>query len=315
MQNKLNLYLKGLAMGVAEVIPGVSGGTIAFITGIYEKLLFTIKTVLSVEPLRAFRAGGFSLLWTTVNGPFLLTLLAGMATGLIAGVFGITTLLEHYPPVLWAFFFGLIVASSIYIGRQVGRWTWREVFMVLAGIGTAYILTAAAPLQGSDSLFAVFLSGAVAICALILPGISGSFMLLLLGMYTLILTSVRSMLEHFDPGSVGIVVTFAVGCLTGLALFSRFLSWTMRRYPSQTLALLTGFMVGSLNKLWPWRNPVTFRMDSDGIPVPLLEENVLPGAYQGEPFVAVALLAAIAGFAIVFVLERLGKPKELKAPI
>lgn len=302
-------------MGIAEVIPGVSGGTIAFITGIYETLLDSIKGLLGTGVWTSLQRQGVAAAWERVNGNFLLLLGAGMVTGLIGGVFGVTALLDRYPPVIWAFFFGLIIASAIYIGRQVGRWTVIEGVMLIVGLGVAYLLTVVNPLSGSENLLAVFFSGMVAICALVLPGISGSFVLLLLGMYPLVLGSVRDLLSSPDAASATIVGIFALGCLAGLAGFSRLLSWTLRRFPHPTMALLTGFMIGSLNKLWPWRNVLTYRVDSEGVPVPLLEENVLPGQYDGEPYVLAVTVAILLGFALVFALEYLGRGAARDATI
>ncbi len=297
--------LKGMAMGIAEVIPGVSGGTIAFITGIYETLLNTIKAF-NFSLIGTFREEGLTGLWKAVNGTFLITLVIGMALGIVVGVFGVTHLLENYPQLLWAFFFGLIISSAIYVGKQVEAWKIAEIIAIILGAGIAYYITVASPAQGNEALWFVFLSGMIAISALLLPGISGSFILLLMGMYTYILPTVKEALKTFDPQSLIIVAVFALGCLTGLVSFSRVLSWTFKHYRSQTLALLTGFMLGSLNKIWPWRNVLSYRTNSKGIEVPFMEETVLPGAYQGDPMVLGVLLLMVVGFISVFALERVG---------
>lgn len=298
-------------MGVAEAIPGVSGGTIAFITGIYETLLESINKILSPGAVSAFRQQGVAGAWRFINGPFLLTLVMGMVLGLVVATFTITGLLERYPPAVWAFFFGLIVASAIYIGRQVGRWTFLEIALFVSGSVVAYALTVVNPLGGSSSALAVFLAGTVAISALILPGISGSFILVLLGMYTVVFGALRGLLSG-ELENWTTVLAFGLGCLAGLALFSRLLSYTFKKFPHPTFALLTGFMLGSLNKLWPWRNALTFRTNSAGEQVAVLEENVLPAAYQGDPIVWATIGAAILGFAIVFLLERFGERDELR---
>lgn len=308
MIEKIQLALKGMAMGIAEVIPGVSGGTIAFITGIYEKLLDTIKAF-GPALFMEFRQGGITAAWRSVNGNFLVTLLFGMVAGLVVGVFGVTHLLENYPKMLWAFFFGLIISSAIYIGRQVARWGVGEIAAVLAGTAIAYYITIASPAQGNDALWFVFVSGAIAISALILPGISGSFMLLLMGMYTIIIPTVKIALSTFEMQSLILVFVFGLGCLTGLMTFSRVLSWTFRNYRMKTLALLTGFMIGSLNKLWPWRNVISHRENSQGELVPFLEKSVWPANYDGEPQIIAVLLMMIVGFVSVFLLERLGAKK------
>ncbi|MEM1119281.1 MAG: DUF368 domain-containing protein [Bacteroidota bacterium] len=299
------LALKGMAMGIAEVIPGVSGGTIAFITGIYEKLINTIK---AFHPalIGTFKKEGVKGVWSAINGNFLVTLLIGMATGIVVGVFGVSHLLETYPEMLWAFFFGLIISSVFFIGKQVDGWGISEIIAVVVGTAVAYYITVATPAQGNEALWFVFLSGVIAISALILPGISGSFILLLMGMYSFVIPTVRTALETFDPESLLIVGTFAVGCLVGLTTFSRVLSWTFKNYKNPTLALLTGFMLGSLNKIWPWRNVLSTRINSKGMEVPFMTESVLPSNYESEPFVMAVVICMIIGFLSVFIMERLG---------
>lgn len=310
MGSKIVLALKGMAMGIAEVIPGVSGGTIAFITGIYERLINAIKTILGPGLIRAFREEGLKGVWEKGDGAFLLTLLIGMGAGVVGGVFGVALLLERYPVLLWAFFFGLIIASAIYIGRQVERWDFGTVAAMVLATFLAFYITIATPAQGSAALWMVFLAGMIAISALILPGISGSFMLLLMGMYTLIIPSLKNVLESLDPNSLIIVITFAAGCLLGLATFARVLSWTFRNYRNLTLSVLTGFMIGSLNKIWPWRNVIETRIDSKGEEVPFIERSVLPGQYEGDPMVTGVIILVIVGFVSVFIVERVGTKEE-----
>jgi putative membrane protein len=295
-----------MAMGIAEVIPGVSGGTIAFITGIYEKLLDTIKAF-HPSLIGVFKKDGLGGLWEAVNGTFLLNLLIGMATGVVVGVFGVSHLLETYPEMLWAFFFGLIISSAIFIGKQVDGWKIPEIVALVFGIVSAYYITIASPAQGNEALWFVFLSGLIAISALILPGISGSFILLLMGMYTFVIPTVKKALKTFDPESLMIVGTFGLGCLVGLLTFSRVLSWTFKNYKNPTLALLTGFMLGSLNKLWPWRNVISTRINSKGKEVPFLEQSVLPSNYDGEPFLIGVCICMLIGFLSVFLIESLDK--------
>ena len=305
-------------MGMAEVVPGVSGGTIAFITNIYERLLNAIKSV-GPSAVTAFKRDGLAGLWAHIDGTFLVTLLGGMFVGIVVGVFGISHLLVAYPEVLWAFFFGLIVASALYIGKQVTRWSAGSIVLLLVGAGIAYYISIAAPAQGTEALWYVFVCGMVAISALILPGISGSFILLLMGMYTYVVPMVKEFLKTFSTEALSVVVVFGLGCLTGLLTFSRILSWTFNNYRNATLALLTGFMIGSLNKIWPWRHatewlrdPKTgeFVLDDEGLRRTILEENVLPGAYEGNPYLIAAILAAIGGFLLVFLLEKLDDREE-----
>jgi len=309
MNNYLPNILKGAAMGIAEVIPGVSGGTIAFITGIYEKILNTINAF-GPGLFSTYKKEGIQGVWNEINGTFIVTLLIGMVCGVLVGIFGITYLLDNYPVLVWAFFFGLIIASAIYIGKQLTKWTAVEIGLLFLGTVLAYGITVIAPVEGSTSLPIVFISGAIAISAFILPGVSGSFMLLLMGMYTIIIPTIKKVLT-FDTSSLLLVVVFALGCLTGLFTFARVLSWTFKNYKNQTLAILTGFMIGSLNKIWPWRIPDKTINSGDKIKV-ITENNVLPGDFPGEPYVFGVIALMIIGFIFVFILERFGsKPEKL----
>ena len=297
-------------MGMAEAIPGVSGGTIAFITGIYERLLRAIGAILGTQVAGTFRREGLRPAWREADGAFLLQLGGGMVLGLSIAVVVITALLRDYPTVVWGFFFGLIVSSAIYVGRQIKGWGPGVVTFLIGGAVIAYLLTTINPLAGSTSPLLVFFSGMLAISALILPGVSGSFILVLLGMYTVVFGAVRGVTTGED-GALLIVASFAVGCLVGLALFAKLLTWTFKTYPNRTFALLTGFMIGSLNKLWPWRNAITTRMNSSGEEVPVLEANVLPGHYLGgEPYVLAVIVAMLVGLAVVFLLEASASKKE-----
>ena len=308
--------VRGMAMGMAEVIPGVSGGTIAFITGIYEKLLNTIKAF-SPSLLGDFKNNGVKGVWSAVNGNFLVFLLGGMVGGIVVGVFGISYLLETYPPAVWAFFFGLIIASAIYIGRQISQWGIAQVICLIIGAIVAYGITVITPSNGSESLPFVFISGAIAISALILPGISGSFILLLMGMYTFIISdTLKPALKTLAPDKLLTMAVFALGCLVGLMTLSRVLSWTFKNYRNITLATLTGFMIGSLNKIWPWRNPTEWLRDAAGKIILdddgskkkiLMEENVFPAGYDGDPMTIAVVAMLILGFASVFLIEKLGK--------
>lgn len=301
-----------MAMGVAEVIPGVSGGTIAFITGIYERLLDAIKSILGIEVFRAFKQGGLSGAWKAIDGLFLVFLLGGMMIGILTGVFGVSYLMENYPELLWAFFFGLIIASAWFIGRQVTSWKIPEWTSLIIGTVLAYWITIASPASGNESPIFVFFAGAIAISALMLPGISGSFILLLMGMYQFILQDnlKEGLLENKDTGALIILIIFGMGCLVGMATFSRVLSWTFKHYKNRTLALLTGFMIGSLNKVWPWKEVLQTRINSKGVEVPFLERSVLPSAYEGNPQVLLVIIAMIAGFSLVFFLERFDQKAE-----
>ncbi len=315
MRERVGIALKGMGMGMAEVVPGVSGGTIAFVTGIYERLLQSI-TAFGPGLVPVYKSAGWSGLWTEIQGGFLLNLLVGMALGLGVGVFAITFLIEAYPPVVWAFFFGLILASAWYIGRMVAPWTYAEIAAVVIGFAIALAIVMGAPAQGNTSLWFVFVSGAIAISALLLPGVSGSFILLLMGMYSYVVPSVKELLSG-NSGALPVVVVFGLGCLTGLVTFSRVLKYLFEKYPQVTLALLTGFMLGSLYKLWPWRVVTAYAtdgagaviVDEAGVRKVLTEAPVWPATYVaevGEPaLLAVAGLAAVAGVALIYGLSRL----------
>lgn len=305
MKAHIFIFLKGMAMGIAEVIPGVSGGTIAFITGIYEKLLNSIKAF-KPSLITTLKNDGIKGVWNEVNGNFLVALFGGMAVSIVLFVNIISNLMENHKEMLWAFFFGLIVASAIFIGRQIQRWNAPIVGILLAGLAIAYYITVAAPAQGNEALWFVFLSGMIAISAMILPGISGSFILLLMGMYTIILPTVRDALKTFETDKLIVVAVFGTGCLVGILTFANVLSWTFKNYKEQTLALLTGFMIGSLNKVWPWRNVLETRENSKGEIVPFLEQSVLPAGYEGEPMILGVIILTILGAAAVFALERFG---------
>jgi putative membrane protein len=308
------LYLKGLAMGAADVVPGVSGGTIAFITGIYQELLDTIK---GVKPtlLLTWKNEGFKAAWKALNGNFLLALLGGIFTSIITLAKGITFMLTTYPILVWAFFFGLIIASTVIIAKYIKHWNVTNVVLLALGAAFAYYITIAAPSQIPDGLLYVFLSGAIAICAMILPGISGSFILLLLGAYASILGSISAFVDALKSFDVDAMLSngtslsvFIAGCAVGIISFSYFLTWLFKKAYHGTMAALTGFMVGSLNKVWPWKEVTQYRMNSHGEEVPFLEHNVSPANFEminGEPALVMwAIICCIAGFLLVFIMEK-----------
>jgi putative membrane protein len=305
--NFVSTALKGMAMGMAEVIPGVSGGTIAFITGIYERLLASISSFGS-NLIGTFKSGGLKAVWKAIDGNFLLALLCGMFVGIVSGVFGITWLLDNYPPIVWGFFFALIIASSIYMIRMVESWNILSGVLLVIGIAVAYGITVLAPSAGNEALWFVFLSGCIAISALILPGISGSFILLLLGMYTIVIPAVKDMLKTFSTDSLLIVAVFGLGCITGVMVFSRLLTFVFKNFKDHTIAILTGFMIGSLNKIWPWRVCVDEAVVNGKIKC-LKEQNIMASAYDSDPYVMGVVLAMILGIAIVWFLAKTDKSK------
>lgn len=290
------LFLKGLAMGSADVVPGVSGGTIAFITGIYTELLDAIKSV-NLTALRILFRQGPRAFWQAINGTFLLTLGSGILLAIATLARGIHYLLVNHPVLVWAFFFGLIVAACWHMGRQLQCWSPGIVLLLAAGALAAALISSATPTELPLNPLTLILAGSIAICAMVLPGISGSFMLLLMGMYAPVIGAVKGL-------EFGVLSLFAAGALLGLLSFTRLLSWLLHHYYQAMLALLTGFMVGSLVKVWPWKETLTSRIDSRGELVPLVQINILPD-WSSETLQA--LLLALAGAALVLVLEWVGK--------
>jgi putative membrane protein len=300
------LTLKGMGMGAADVVPGVSGGTIAFITEIYEELVESIKSVNPGAVKKVFQEGirGF---WKAINGNFL----AAVFLGILISVFTLANVLEHllqgYPILVWSFFFGLIIASAIYVARKISDWDWKKIAAVLAGIVIAYLITTLTPAKTPNAYWFVFLSGALAICAMILPGISGAFILLLLGKYQFILGSINDL----DFLILGV---FFVGAVVGLISFSNLLSWLLHRFHNLTIAVLSGFMIGSLNKVWPWKRTLETFTDRHGEVQPLVQKNILPGQFEcvtnQESHFILALLAAVAGIILIFAVESLTRSKK-----
>lgn len=306
-KNYLMLVLKGMAMGAADVVPGVSGGTIAFITGIYEELLNSIKSV-NLQTLKLLFTGKFASFWKAVNGNFLAALFLGIAISVFSLAKGLGYLLHHYPILIWSFFFGLVVASTIYVARAIKKWRAMDVAAFFAGIAIAYFITIISPAEANTTWWFIFLSGSIAICAMILPGISGSFILVLLGMYRFILDAVGQL-------DIAVLLTFLVGAAIGIIAFSNLLSWLLKNFHNLTVALLTGFMVGSLNKVWPWKKVTETFIDRHGEVKSLAETNILPGTYEqitgSSSMLMGAILLAIAGFALIFVIESLTSKKQV----
>lgn len=299
------IFLRGMGMGAADVVPGVSGGTIAFITGIYERLLNAIKSA-DITAVKLLFSDGIGAVWKRIDGTFLVALFAGIFTSLFSLAKVLKWCMAEYPQLLWAFFFGLIIASCIYIFKQVKEWNVSAIIGIIAGAVIAYTITVLAPSEAPTAYWMVFLAGAIAICAMILPGISGSFILLLMGMY-------RHVLNAATEKDFAFLIIFMIGCIVGLLLFSHVLSWTFKNYKNTTLAVLAGFMIGSLNKVWPWQNVLKYRTNSHGEEVPWIMENVMPGNYSGDAYLMGCLVLVVLGFSVVFVLERLGDSMNKEA--
>lgn len=292
------LYLKGMGMGAADVVPGVSGGTVAFLTGIYDRLLSAISHV--PQAAGHLLHARIHLAWQAVDGGFLAVLLAGIFTSMLSLARLITYLLAVHPILIWSFFFGLILVSVYCVGREIRQRTWTTGLGFVVGLMVALWVTMVAPMQmGSDPL-SIFMAGSIAICAMILPGISGSFILVLLGLYPVILAALKSL-------DWGVLLYFMGGCMVGLVCFAHILSWLLRTYRDVTLAMLVGLMLGSLNKVWPWKETLTWQAGSEGKQIPVLQQNLLPGSYEHitgqDAQLALALLLAMVGVGLVLGLE------------
>ncbi|WP_186174946.1 DUF368 domain-containing protein [Vibrio jasicida] len=298
--NYLITYFKGMAMGAADVVPGVSGGTIAFITGIYDTLLESIRRI-NPSLFSIWKKDGFKAAFSHINGFFLTSLFAGIFTSIATLAKLISWLLETHPIPIWSFFFGLILVSVYHIIRQVEKRDAIRFVALLIGIGFAYSITVLKPLHMEPTAINTILAGAIAICAMILPGISGSFILLLIGMYAPVLGAVKGF-------QIDILALFLVGCVVGLLSFSHLLSWLLRKFRDVTLMFLTGLMIGTLPKIWPWKETLTWRTNSKGEQVPLLEQNLSPFEFEhitSQPSqLVLAVIMMLAAIALVLGLEK-----------
>ncbi len=295
LKKNLLTYIKGMAMGAADIVPGVSGGSIALITGIYKELL---------DSINSFNATNLSLLgkfeikrfYKAVNGTFLLCLLLGILTSIFSMSRVITYLMSDHPIPLWSFFCGLILVSAFIILKDIKRWSLGVILSILVGTLLAYFITELPPTTSPDALWFTFVSGAIAICAMILPGISGSFILLILGKYEPILNAVSNR-------DILTLAVFAIGCLVGILTFSRVVSWLLRKFYAITIGLLSGFMLGSVNELWPWKRVIEYRISSSGKETPFISENVTPTSYLEQvgqdPQVIWAICAFVFGVVLV----------------
>ncbi|WP_405199259.1 DUF368 domain-containing protein [Christiangramia sp. LLG6405-1] len=302
----LKISLKGMAMGAADVVPGVSGGTIAFISGIYEELITTISGV-NLGLLSTWKADGFKAMWEELNGNFIVALFAGILVSIFSVMRVANYLLENHPVLIWSFFFGLVVASIWFVGKQIPKWTWKIVLALVIGAAVAFYIVSLPPLSASNSYLFLFFAGALAVCAMILPGISGAFILVLLGAYK----SITEAAHDFDLKTIGIV---GVGAVFGLLTFSKILKWLFVHYSSITLAVLTGFIAGSLNKIWPWKETLETAMYGEK-EVVLKEASVLPWNFDGDPQTLWSVVLMLAGFFLILGLEMLAgnKPENADA--
>ena len=296
----VGLAARGFVMGSADVVPGVSGGTMAFILGIYAELLLSIRAGARAPFWRALLRIDLLAALHAINAKFLAAVLVGIALAVLTLAPGLEWLLENQPVMIWSFFFGLVLASIVIVRKRIQRWKPALIGALVVGAVAAYFLVGTVPVQTPDSAWFLFLSGMLAICAMILPGISGSFILVLLGKYQFVLAAVNQR----DIVSLAIL---GLGAVVGIVTFAQVLSWLFKRYHDITVALLIGLMAGSLRKIWPWKEIILFMTDRHGEIVPTLQRNFLPSAWTGE--VTLALGLAMAAIVVVVALDRMSESR------
>ena len=301
MKANIKVFIVGLIMGAAEVVPGVSGGTIAFVSGFYERLVDAIHRL---TPMRLFdlRTMGIRELWKSLDMNFLLLLFGAMAISILLLARGVAYLLVNHPVGMWSFFFGLVLTSVFVVGRKLSPLNLEVMMAIAAGTAVGLVVSQIVPLEAEVSPLVLFAGGCIAVCAWILPGLSGSFVLLILGLYQSVIVAVKD-LDFITLSYLG------AGCIVGLMSFSQILSLLLRRFRNSTIAVLVGFMLGSLVKIWPWKHTTSYQLKPDGGQIPVVQEPVLPGSYQyltGEdPAIFAAIAAFIVGCALILVLDRL----------
>ena len=317
-KSNILLFLKGFAMGAADVVPGVSGGTIAFITGIYETLLESISRF-DRTLFTKWKSDGFKAVWNHINGSFLIVLFLGIGTSLVSLAKLVEYLLSYHPIPVWSFFFGLVLASVWLVGKSVEKWDIKSIAALCIGTAVAYIITILPPFAESSNLLYIFFCGSIAICAMILPGISGSFILILLGAYLTVLGAISdltSAIANLDMAAIlsngAIIGIFMLGCIVGILSFSRLLNYLFKKVKNIVIAVLTGFLIGSLNKIWPWKLTLTSFVKHQGEAneeiVPLTQQNLSPWDYElllnDNPLLWQAIVFSIIGILILVVLDR-----------
>ena len=316
----IGIAVKGACMGAADVIPGVSGGTIAFIMGIYDRFVGAIASI-NAEALKLLLRGRFREFWKHIDGGFLLSIILGIGISVVGLAGLMQMLLADFPIQTWAFFFGLIVASSIFILRGISEWAWKDGGFLALGVVLGVVICTLSPTQTPDALWFIFLSGAIAICAMILPGISGSFILLILGKYQYIMGTITTLVGNIGAlwgsseasstlfwESLAVMAVFGVGAVVGILGFSKFLHWLLARWNKETLIVLAGFIIGSLVKVWPWSNTEAI-VRSQFPEVADLAETAEIARYQSliDPQIWSAVIFAIVGFCLVSGIEIIGK--------
>lgn len=298
----LILYLKGMLMGAADLVPGVSGGTIALITGIYKELLESINSI-SLSNLKLWKQQGLKSVWGKINGPFLIAVFGGILSSILLLSRLLEWLIENHPLVLWSFFFGLLIASIIYLFRAELSFSMLNVLYVCFGAVISFLVTQLNGGANQSSLWYLFLSGFIGISAMILPGLSGAYILVVMGVYQTVLSNLRiaqDLIFNFDQtqfiNTASILGVFILGILVGIKVFAKFLSWLLNHYPQRSIAVLVGLMIGALHKVWPWQNTV-----ADSVKESLA---VLPHEYNGEPQILIVITWMLIGFGILFLIER-----------
>ncbi|CAI8306472.1 MAG: Uncharacterised protein [uncultured Bacteroidota bacterium] len=298
----LILYLKGMLMGAADLVPGVSGGTIALITGIYKELLESINSI-SLSNLKLWKQQGLKSVWGKINGPFLIAVFGGILSSILLLSRLLEWLIENHPLVLWSFFFGLLIASIIYLFRAELSFSMLNVLYVCFGAVISFLVTQLNGGANQSSLWYLFLSGFIGISAMILPGLSGAYILVVMGVYQTVLSNVRiaqDLIFNFDQtqfiNTASILGVFILGILVGIKVFAKFLSWLLNHYPQRSIAVLVGLMIGALHKVWPWQNTV-----ADSVKESLA---VLPHEYNGDPQILIVITWMLIGFGILFLIER-----------
>ena len=289
-------------MGAADAVPGVSGGTIAFISGIYEELVATISNI-NTKLFKTLLSNGFTAFWKQANANFVVALLSGIIISYVSFMRLAKYLLENHPVLIWSFFFGLIIASIYFVGKQIKTWNIPAVLALIIGTGIAYYVSSLPTMAANNNPFFLFFAGAIAICAMILPGISGSFILIILGAY-------KTLSDAIHDIDVNKIALFVTGAVIGLLSFSHVLKWLFKHYHNITLALLTGFIFGSLDKVWPWKKTLTWHTDSKGIQSPLLQKSVSPVSFEGDNQLLFAIALMVVGFLTIFILEKVGSKKQ-----
>jgi len=295
MNSILKLYFKGVAMGAADIVPGVSGGTIALISGIYEELIFTLKNI-NLSLLKTLFKDGFKVFWKNLNGNFLSILLLGIASSVILLAQVIVFLLDNHEFKIWGFFFGLIISSAFLIIKDVNPLNIIQIIWILSGIVIAALISLSNTTQIPDTDIFIFLTGSIAITAMILPGISGSFILLLLSKYEYIITAIKEF-------NVRTLLVFALGCIFGLIVFSRILHFLFQNYKMNLLSLLSGFLIGSLIKIWPFRKALETRINSDGIEEAITSQPIIPNMEYQEELIFFVLFTLI-GYFLISVIQK-----------